>query len=218
MEHPNSLLQHPKAVWLCNLIEQAAYITNTDTEEMFEPCVPGIYVQGSIKPLIKADTICYVGTISEATRIMSLEDVLKASADILDDDGNTLIKRFDIVHRKHLYTTNPALPVSAMHIAYNIIMDYLFKQCKYARGVKRNQLDQFIKPEYDELFDRDHFEDLLTDTLDTLHDFIRCDPWSIYFHKLHGTTLIIEKHVDWRIHEYTRMMYEKNQKETGEVW
>lgn len=212
-DHPNKLLEKPKAIWFCNLLEQAAYLTNSDTEHWFEAPPLGVYLKGSILPLLTADTVCYLSVPDPAQLITDYQTVLAYEQDIVDASGDILIKGSDLRRRKHLFTTQPDMPISAINVAYNLIMDYVFKYCKYARGMKRNNIEQFIKPEYLDQFDNLMFEDMLSDTLDELHTFIRYDDWSIYFHRLRSTTLLLEKHCDWRIFEYTRMMYEKQQQE-----
>lgn len=217
-DHPNKLLEKPKAVWFCNLIEQAAYITNDDTEVMFEPSMPGIYIQGSIKPIIDVTKPYFITSVDPNNLIRDYTTILTLKHDILDSEGDVVIKGVDLVRRKHLYTLQPKLPVAAINIAYNLIIDYLFKYCKYARGVKQTVIEQFIRAEYRDKYDRDFLEGMLEDVLDQLHEFIRCDDWNIYFNRLHGTTLIIEKHIDWRIYRYTEMMYEKEEEDKGPDW
>lgn len=216
IEHPNKLLEKPKGLWFCNLLEQASYLTTSDTEQLFEAPIPGIYVKGSIRPIVEATDVCYLQVPEPEQLIQDYQTILACEHDIVNKEGEVLIKGLDLRRRKHMFTSQPEMPIAAINIAYNVIMDYVFKYCKYARGIKRSSLEQYIRPEYRDNIDIHSLEDMLTDVLDELHEFIKYDDWNIYFHRLRGTTLVLEKHCDWRIYEYTRMMYENQQEEQNE--
>lgn len=216
IDHPNKLLEKPKAVWFCNLLEQAAYITNSDTEHLFEEPIPGVYIKGSIKPMVRATDVCYLQVPEPQQLITDYQTILAYEHDIVDKEGEVLIKGIDLKRRKHLFTTQPEMPIAAINVAYNLIMDYVFKYCKYARGIKRSNIEQFIKAEYHEGLDVAYLEDMLCDILDELHEFIKYNDWNIYFHRLRSTTLMLELHCDYRIYNWTEIMYEKQQNELGE--
>lgn len=220
VQDPNKLLENPEGLQLFNLLEQASYI---QTDEVINALVEpprGLYVKGHVKPLLNDIDFYYPRSRFKGpdARIVDFNAVFDLQEDILDESGKIVVTGFNLTNRKHLFTTEPTLPITAINVCHNVLMDYLFKYCKYARGFRGSHVSNFIKPEYRDMMDSEYFEDSLSDALDELHEFTRHHTWNIHFTKLNGTTLVIERMVDWRIFEWTRMMYERQQEETNEPW
>lgn len=218
--HPNKLLEKTESMLLFNLLEQASYICNDEVTQALIPSPVGLYVKGHVKPLLNDRDDYYPKSQygNPSARIIDFKTVMGLQEDIVDNQQNVVLTGYNIINRPHLFTTEPTLPIAAINICSNILVDYLFKYCKYARGFKADHISNYIKPEFHDLMDSEYFEDSLSDALDELHEFTRNHTWNIHLHKLNGTTLIIERLVDWRIYQWTEIMYNKQQVELGEPW
>lgn len=216
--HPNKLLEQHEGLILFNLLEQASYILTDEVQHILVPPPRGLYVKGHITPILNDSGVYYprskIG--NPDARILDFDEMFKLREDIVDENNTVIINSQNLIGRPHLFTTKPELPISAALVCYNVLVEYLFKYCKHARGVKSSHISNFIKPEYQEEFNEDYFENPLENALDELYEFIRRYDWNIYFHRLNGTTLVIERYCDFRVYEYTRMMYEKQQEQQGE--
>lgn len=219
-QHPNKLLEKPQEILLFNLLEQASRILTDSVEEMLVEPPVGLYVKGQVKPILNDKNVYYPRFRLEDpdARIVDFSKVFDLNDDIVDVQGNVIVTNYNLCHRRHLFTLKPTLPVSAIQICYNVIIDYLFRYCKYAKGIKLSRIDNFVKPEYHDTFDESLIEEYLSDALDELHDFILDSSWNIYMHKLNGTTLIIEKMIDFRIYSWTEMQYQKQQEQEGDFY
>lgn len=220
--HPNTLLEKAEGLLVVNLLEQASYISTDEVLAALVAPEPGLYIKGSVNPLLNSRESYYPKSLSGGlypeAKIVDFKEALKLQEDIVTISGEVVVSAFNLINRPHLFTTEPTLPVSAINVCYNVLIDYLFKRCKYARGRKLNHFSNYIKPEYQDLIDEEYLEDSLSDALDELHEFTVHSPWNIYMHKLTGTTLIIEKLVDWRIYDWTEIMYNKQQEESSDFY
>lgn len=218
--HPNKLLEKPQEILLFNLLEQASRILTDSVEEMLVEPPVGLYVKGQVKPILNDRDVYYPRFRLEDpdARIVDFSKVFDLNDDIVDVQGNVIVTNYNLCHRRHLFTLKPTLPVSAIQICYNVIIDYLFRYCKHAKGIKLSRIDNLIKPEYHDTFDESLIEEYLSNALDELHDFIFDSSWNIYMHKLNGTTLIIEKMIDFRIYSWTEMQYQKQQEQEGDFY
>lgn len=215
-QHPNRLLEHTTGLLLFDLLEQASYICNDATMEALLPPPKGLYLKGSVKPLLSNTKSYYA--ISDPTTPIDLDNVLLLREDIIDHTGDVVLSGRNLTYRPHVFTTTPTLPITAIQICHNILVDYLFRYCKHARGIRSFHIRDYIHESMHVAFDDVYFEEFLTEALDELHDFIRHQDECIYMTRLKGSTLIIERYIDWRIFEYTEMMYNKQQEEASDFY
>ena len=214
IEHPNKLLETPNAILIIDLLEQASYIIDEHTEQFFVESPKGLYIKGHVNPIMLDGKKYYPKSkYSDDHYLISYINALEQEEDIVDDKDKVILNLFNIKNRPYLFTQQPQLPVSAINACYSILIDYLFRYCKHARGLKVKYIGDYIKEEYNHYLYENYFESKISDALDELHEFIRKNDWNIYFHKLKGTTLIIEQHVDYRIYSWTEMMYKEQEEE-----
>ena len=90
--------------------------------------------------------------------------------------------------------------------------------CKYAIPFTNinNAVGKCLKSDYAHLLNEDAFNAFIETPLSQLDQFIKDDNWNIYLSRVKTTSLYIEKTVDYRIYEWTRMQYEESLRKSGE--
>lgn len=68
-----------------------------------------------------------------------------------------------------------------------------------------------LNPQFFHLAHDNEFIGAIENLYDEVMDFIGNDDWNLYSYQLKGTSLIINKGVDWRVYEYYRMKFEKEE-------
>lgn len=188
------------------VIDVLDHVYKLDDELLLHaPIAPprGIYMKRTTKPLLIEGHLYYLEkNFSSGVHIQDLAQVLLVDSAILDHHGETIISRLELRKFRHLLSIGSDLPVGAINVATHLVMDRLIKSAPYARCIRTNKLHNLINDEYLYVIDEDLYEDVLYDMLDEVLAFINGDNWHIYFTRIMGTTIIIEKVIDWRIYRY----------------
>ena len=130
-------------------------------------------------------------------------DQLIPPGNFLSEDQTVFVKRSLYERIKDRLTTEPRLPVKGCEAAIATVLGFLNQLCKYTHiPSKRYQLENLVKPEYYKLIQTEEFENAFHDLYMEVMSFIGNDQWSYYYFKVKGTTLILEKGLDFRIVEW----------------
>jgi hypothetical protein len=213
IKDPNTLLEYVKEILIVDLLD---YVLALDEEKHILPLVDppqGVYLKGSIKPLLDINKKYYFKSKylnEEEGLIKTYKDVLQSKDDIVNEDGNIVLTLDFIRTRKKFLTIKPDINITAVDIAINLVLTYLNNLCPYTRYVSKPNLYYLIKPEYHNLIEDNVYEEAFDSLLTNVYNFVNNDIWFIYFHRVKGSTLIIEKTCDYRIYEWTKLMYESS--------
>lgn len=196
---------------------------------------PGIYIPGGIKPYLSLskplffekdrdivrDTILSNGDI-EYLVIKSAKDILSRRESVIDSTGEVVMYSTFIKNKHKLMSIKPTIPARAVEMAMSVALNHLTWATRCTRmNFFKTPLHNLVKPEYRDLVDNEEYPTAFDDIIVEVSNFIGQDTWHVYFHKIQGTCLIIEKTCDFRIMEYYRLKEEidniKNNKSYGDI-
>jgi len=142
---------------------------------------------------------------------IALEGLSKIVDDIYDQDFNLIMSAKDMSKLGRHLKVDPTIPANAVRMAMGIIQSTVHTMCRHSTpGFHSHRPDRLVKPELD-IDVYGEFENAFERLLVQVHNFIDCNHWNFYTYRLRGTTLIIQRGLDWRIAEYYRMKFEKEE-------
>ena len=200
---PFSLLNKVQKSLLIDLHDHV-YGINPTILGMLEVPEEGIYFKNSIQPLMVESQVYFkaskFGRYSD--RIIDFKEVFNLNEDVLDKDGNTVISKKELRARRRYLTMEPELPITAVHLAVNMVNEYLSILAPYAKCGRIKRQEWFVKEEYHYVIEEDLFESVFERLMSEVYTFVGDDTWHIYFTRMINATLVIEKVVDYRIFRY----------------
>lgn len=229
MQEPSDLLKKVTSVLAIDLLE---FAINLDTELLATLVEPpkGIYIKGNIKPILTDDKVYYARSKMpyiqgsskmsyiigkqkridiQDTAIKDLKEVFTLTEDLVDSDGNVVLSLKDIKIKSRYMSIGSDLPVTAIQLTKTMALDYISTLCKFSRFVYSENIESLVKPEYHYLIANDSFDVAFESLHEQILNFIDQDTWFIYFCRLKGTTLLIEKTIDYRIYYYHEVHYKE---------
>lgn len=207
ISHPNDLFEHITGVLAVDLLEHAVSITDEVLLSSVIDNETGVYIKGSMTPLIPSNLLIMD---TNSAVIKSYDELLKAKTDVYTTTGDLVITQRDLRLKAKYLSNGPDIPVSVINMAMAVVEEYLSVNCKYSRSVHRARSNSYLKEDVVSLEMDGKIEDAFCKLLDEVHNFIRNDTWHIYFYRLKGTTLIIEKTIDWRIYDWHCIQHKEN--------
>lgn len=209
----SDVLNEIDEVMVIDLLEYALSIDSKYIDMLEEP-KKGIYLSGSIKPLMIFDNNKFYSKSLfriEGSELTNLSMIMNSSEDIVDYNGEIVLSFSDKMKKKKYLLSEPNVPIVLINVALTIADNYLSSICEFSKTQYVNMsLNNLIKPEYHKLIEDEVFERLFRKLTNKISLFIKNDTWNIYFYKQRGTSLIIEKSIDWRVYRYYEMMLEEN--------
>jgi hypothetical protein len=208
----SEVLEHNKEVLIIDLLDHVTCVEDHYLKALVEP-TKGIYITGSIEPFIKETGPYFMRELFPSPKgEVSYLDILSTKSDILDSSGTQVISGKDLVLKRKFLSLKPSIPVVAMKAALAVVDDYVTSVCRKANRNRTYNLYNLVKPEFHStIVAKDEFMHVFERLLDQVMKFIGDDTWNIYFIKVKGTSLIIEKSVDWRIYRYYEMTFKEQE-------
>lgn len=210
---------------IIDLIPHAVSLKPELSKALIDPPV-GLYMPGSIRPLFR-NHINYVlrsitdpKTLESTCSYISLKDIEKdiketkllQRGDITHDQEQFRINRMSYERIKRSLLPNPNLPVIACEAAIATVISYLNTLCPYTRvPIGRYHLSHLVKPDFTYLIEKEEYEAEFHDLYDEVLKFINDDHWCVYHYRIKGTTLIIEKGLDFRIIEWHKQQIKNSE-------
>jgi hypothetical protein len=209
MIDPNKLLDQTTSIMIIDLLEHAMSVTSELHLNALVAPPAGLYMSKTMTPFMWSDREYYLRSKyhTEAGRIHRLDDVLCVNEDIVDAHGATVITAAQLAVRKRYIRLEPDIPVTAMEMVLVLINDYLNAIAPYARTLPSKRQESYVRPEYWHLIDAGIYEDVFEPLLDQIFSFVGSDTWHIYFTRLKGSVLVIEKVIDYRIYRYHELQH-----------
>jgi hypothetical protein len=167
--------------------------------------IEGLYVTGSVKPIIEFNTRFYVYTGETYRLITSADDIKVTKSDIY------IIKNglYEVYYRYQSLkkvvndlTTTPAVN----YVYYKFIegmVDYILQQfLEYSSYPDHRKVTSCLKPEYANYITSDEYIDNFNDIYDLVSDIVYKHRWNIYFVKAINSSVLIERGADHRVYEW----------------
>ncbi len=219
------VINHVEAVTILDLMDSITTLDEKFMVALIEPPA-GLYLHGSIEPFIDFSKRYYLrsdhGHEEKFIRELFSEGIdyratlASFKQDILNERGDVAVSHRDLVTKAKFINTTPSVPVSALKAAIAVVEQSLTSFCWHSkRSHPQYRLEYLVKPEYRDMVVNDEIVDAFTPIQKKLMDFIGDDQMHIYFTKVKGTNMVIEKAIDWRIYKYYEMTF-KAQEENQE--
>lgn len=190
----------------------------------------GLYVPGSLHPVFYRKRRYYRARdinftpgpgaknfkIENAKHIDDLNTLKKEFDDIYDDHMSLVIDRNKLSRVAKFLTNKPSVPVVPVRLAIGAISKKISQSSKnhVPTPVSFDPIN-LVRPEFLKDFDQDDECIAFPYLMDKVTNFIGDDMWNIYSVDVKGTAVVITKGLDWRILEYYRMKFEKENKDQG---
>lgn len=205
-----------------------------DIAEFLRPMPKGLYLPGNSKPMfVEGETYYDADEIrgslpvpptgktnfrenvnkDELTPVTDLEQIRKRRTTWLNSDLDLVVSRYDMVRLSRILTDKPSRAADSVLVA-SIIDAHMKKKCvKFNGSVYHKALFDALNPQHQSEVALYEIMKCFGELLDVVDEFIGRDAWCIYSLDLRGSSLFISKGIDWRIYEYYRMQFEKEDDE-----
>jgi hypothetical protein len=213
------LLNKVTGVAVMDLLDKTSLI-----EEFAENMVPlqeGLYSNTTHKMVFSHKTSQYYA-LDEAgnkTKLVTLKDFQRCKLTIINE-ANGFIQKPDLrslTIRRNLVET-PIVDYRRMDIVEKIIDDFLYGLCPHTKTTMNSYpLDKLLKPNLpEEKRERliNNLESMLVTVIDEISQFVGSDTWHFYFTKRKGSSIIINKTVDFRIFDWYRIKWAHEEPDT----
>lgn len=211
------LVEYVEEVVVIDLLSHAMSLDEVLRDALNEP-TEGLYLVGSIEPIMVTGNIYYPksqyykpeGVINDFNKVKTIKE------EIVNSKMETVLSVKDLATKSKFFRMEPTVPVMAMKAAIGIVEQYLTSVCRHSRRTHPTyRLEYLVKQENRSLVDNDEYARAFKKLLDQVMDFIKEDNWALYFTRVKGSSLVIEKGVDYRIFTYYENIF-KTQEEKAE--
>lgn len=205
----NEVLESIESVFVIDLLHHALSLEEQPYLGALVEPEEGLYLPGSIDPILRKRVKYYFRSdYAKGITIKTFDNIFDRKEDILDDNGVIVISQNHLRLKKKYITEQPTIPSVAIKVAISVALKFLNGLSRYTNiNISPYHLHRFIKPEFSELIEREEYDHAYEELLDELSDFVGKDTWNMYFFKIRGTNLIIEKSVDYRIYKFYEQLF-----------
>lgn len=204
--NPNDLLVAKQKLILN--IDTEATIIHQNWSEHLKPEDPGLYLRGSTKPLIRPG-VQY--TDRNGLMVITLENLDSFHEPLYYASGKVAASAFVMGDKKKYLVPRCTVPATAYQLICALVEQLIGSINPWPNNQARgDRAYSLIKAGAEELLTEEQFVPIvLTKLFEDILAFIDEDVWNYYNVTLVGTGLVIEKMVDYRVYEWTRMIYEQ---------
>lgn len=169
------------------------------------PAGEGIYKFGDLTPSIRNNKTYYT-QIKSGDQVVSepIVDFNNVENTVVDETGKIVIPAFMMRDKKRYLSNIPSVPARGVFIIKNLIEHHISTLSPWARrGQCMSNISKYFKRENQDIVEENYLERLCESLIVQINDFIGIDQWNMYFVKIKGLDLCIEKCMDYRIYEWT---------------
>ena len=205
----------PSAMMVVNLLD---HVSTWDKDPYLDCLVEpssGIYLPSSVNPVLDDNGVYYPQSKygQDQYRIKDLDSIFNLGESIVDKNGIVVFTWVNLKRFKKYITLTPQVPATAIKVAHVIVDDFLRGLCPYT-NTPRNKHSLHQLTTNPDLILIEAYEELLDDLIMEVSEFVGKDRYHIYFTKLKGTSLIIEKTIDFRVYDWYRMRGEIDEQDS----
>jgi hypothetical protein len=202
------LLHENKETYVIDVLDHVLSVDEDPYMIALKEPVKGIYLPGSIDPIVRADSLYYPKSklYEKNTNIKSIDEIFDLKEDLVDREGKVVLSYRDLKLKAKYLKREPTVPAVGVKMAIGVVLHYLNNlYCHTHVNTIPYRLENFIKKEYMELYYSDAYSSVFENLLEQVMNFIGKDYYFIYFYRVKGTCLFIEKCIDYRIYKYYEM-------------
>lgn len=203
---PMSLLI-PKEILVISLKEKA-YQMLASIGHTLVPNPFGIYTKTQLFPVLRPGESAFAMSTGKKH---GFDEIGNLDDDICNARGEVIIPRAFMRDKARMLSINGFYPISALQLLKASVDLNMRRFCPHAAPFtnEHNAAASFLKPEYQHLLYENELDVFISDLIEEMHDFVVKDTWNIYFTKVKTDNLHIEKSIDYRIFDWTRIQYNK---------
>lgn len=221
------LIAHNKEAAIFDINKHVAQVIAKHPEylQILRKSPEGIYIPGNIEPVVVFIHDYFykdVDGINDRTKIQdfknNIDEVLSSGRDIVDRSGRVVITAQSARVLKKIRKREVSPRDMLMKVGIGIVLGYLNSLCKYTSITYSDyRFDRLVKDEYLEVKYEQAMEAAFDPLLLEVRDFVGKDNYNFYFYKVKGTSLILEKSIDYRIYDWYRIKFEELEKQENYV-
>lgn len=208
------VLNYAQSTLVVSLLEHVIELDEKYQEALIPP-PEGIYLLGAIQPVLEIGKTYYPKSkylqpehLFHATT--DIDALLTLKDDIVNQNGDLVIRFRDLVTSRRYFKPSPTLPVIALKAAIGVVEQYLVSVSRHSRRTHpAYRIENLVLPGNDNLVDSDDYMHGFERLLDIVTSFVNGDHWNLYHTKIKGTNLIIEKGIDYRILRYYEELFKE---------
>lgn len=201
----NAVINYVKEAIVIDLMDHVMAIDEDPYLIALNEPPEGIYLAGSIEPIIEKGKMYYPKALypNPRSKITDFSKIRDLKDDVVNADGEIVLRYKDYVTKPRFFKTEPTVPSVALRAAVSVVEQYLISAASHSkRSHPRYRLEYLVKPEFQNLVIEDKYILAFKNLLEKVKTFVGEDTWHMYFTKVKGTSLIIEKGIDFRIYRY----------------
>ena len=200
----------PTQLYVCSLLP---YLYNLELElknAVKEP-LDGVYMLNDPDPILKPGVMYYTRTsVIDGVPVSDLSNI---DTCIIDGDGKVIIPTTVMRKKDKLLSNTPKVFSRGIYILELAVHEYFQNTLPYARNVITANIEDHLKDGYKEIHSEGTILELCDPLFLEIQKFVGKDRWFIYFIKRVGTDLYIEKACDYRVYQWTKAQYEKEEED-----
>jgi len=200
--HPNDLLSVVNGLIILDLMDKAYdLIGDSRLDGIVEP-PEGIYIKGALEPYFKySEGLVSLNENGAPISHPNAASILNHMLDVVDSEGNMVLRASQLKDKFEYLTPEPTAPITIIKLAETIMLRYITTVCKYSRLTSKYSFYSLCGDADPDAIE-EAIEEAYSPHMDELINFVANSTWNIYFKTMKGSTLIIEKSVDWRIYDW----------------
>lgn len=208
-----------EATIVLNMEDCASFIELSCADMLLEP-PKGIYSNSSIEPVMVSGGNYYTVTASATgtvrTPVSDISEIKKGMSVYTEVSGidKMVLSSLQIQNKDRCLSSFPMRPYRGIKIAEQLITNQIDNFIKYRNGSKdlyRNIRIHFKKEVDDKVFQEilREIKEQYADTKSVIREFMGKHDWHLYFVKLKGSTITIQKSIDYRAYDWMCRMESK---------
>lgn len=180
---------------------------------ILKPNPKGIYTLNSLWPVIGESTKIF----DKNGRPLDYDRVEELKTSVFNENGKLLINEYILKNLPHTVNRHGFYPISALQLLKHIVDKAMRAYCQYASPFTNDSaVHNYITSESSDLLTSGQLENYVIDVNEEIFNFVCDDRWNIYFTKVKRDNLYIEKTIDYRIYDWTRIMHERHNTKESE--
>lgn len=183
---------------------------NPEYSELFKPAPKGIYVKGEVTPFLELDKPHYLvpanmvfspEMIPSLEQLTQLSDLKDRKVAVVDKEGVVRLTSIDIARRYHIFTDDPGTCYQGVRAAAYFAISFLSRWCKHTNLSLPYRIQDIFKEEALPMLE-DETLDVFKQLKYAISSFVGDDDLFLYFYRVKGSVLYIQKNMDYRVYEY----------------
>jgi hypothetical protein len=204
-------------------IDLTPHVLRLPAELLFalrEP-IPGVYLPSCYDPLFRTDSRYFISSPVKSRSVrIEVEDViadLKRKATLPPGHFYSFEHKFILDRMKYqrlrpAFTLAPTLNVAAYEAAIAVVLDYLNHLNPNTHvSLQHYQLENLVREECYDLITRERFHIAFSNLETQVRGFVGKQTWCFYYYKVLGSTLLIERGIDYRIMQFELKALERRE-------